>query len=89
MQGLINKQRIANSALAKINAEMRSHFSKAEKWNTSQQRNKKSMGCRMGSEPPFPVHRDITTRTFFNGHPVTLQWIVCNKMPKNQDNKEI
>ena len=47
MQGLINKQRITNSALAKINTEMHGHFSQTEKWNTSQYRNHKSMGCRM------------------------------------------
>ncbi len=83
MQGLINKQRITNSALAKINTEMRGHFSHTEKWNISQYRNHKSMGCRMCSEPPFPVDRDITTRTFFNGHLVSLQWIICNEMTKN------
>ncbi len=40
-------------------------------------------------EPPAPIHGLVTTRTLLNGHLVSLEGIVTQKMTKQEQDQEV
>lgn len=73
MHRLIHDQLVTEATLPIINQTMGNHLRNTKQRDSRQQTHNKSVGPRMGGQPPFPVERDVLARTFLNCHLVSLQ----------------
>jgi hypothetical protein len=68
---------------------MKEHFSQSQDWNSREHSHHQTMRRRMSSQPPPPIQYNIFAWTLFDGHAVTLERKISQKMTKNEQDQQI